>query len=439
MSRHTGLASAIILCCASQVLAAAALVETAERDIEDLAAKARPAFVFIGGGSGAVISATGLMITNAHVVRSDKAFTVRLGDGRSFQAKLLGLDRGGDLALLQIEKGEDLVHLALGDSDALQIGESALAIGNPIALGVVDQTPTFTLGVISALHQYRGIYNDAIVTDAPVNPGNSGGPLLNMRGELVGVNGMVQTRWGLRSSTGLGYAIPSNQIQRFLPLLEAAKGGEIYRGRLQGLQWEPDDGEEDGENPEAAAAADRTDAPRPQPAPAETVKGARIRAVDPESAAAKAGFQAGDVVVRLGGEPVWHRARFEGLVRSHPAGAALEVRVQRGAAETTLSVTLDSLKPGRLGFQLARPSPGDTAMRVGTVETGSPAGKAGLLVGDELVRIQDSEMTGDLPSQFVQFRNWVLRGLYAGQEIRLTVRRMEDGAPVEKNIRYRLE
>ncbi len=410
MSMRTALTLTLCLLCWSVRPARAAVhTRAVEENVQALIERTRPAFVFIAGGSGAVISAEGYMISNAHVVKGQKRFSVRLGDGRSMKAELLGLDPGGDLALLKIETEEDLPHLSLGDSDALRVGSLSLAIGNPIALGLVDQTPTFTLGVVSALHQYRGIYNDAVVTDAPVNPGNSGGPLVNMAGELVGVNGLVQTRWGLRASTGLGYAVPANQIKRFLPALEAAEGGEIYRGRLAGIEWDED--EEAGD-----------------------VKGARIEAVAEASDAARAGFQADDVVLRFDGAPIWHAARFAALVRGRPAGTAVEVVLRRGGEEKTLTVTLGTLKPGKLGFQLARPKAGDEHLRVDTVEEDAPAARAGLQAGDEIIAIQGTELTGDIRDKALAIARWIRRGLYAGEEIRLTVRRTVDGAPVDKEL-----
>ena len=127
-------------------------------------------------------------------------------------------------------------HLELGDSDALRVGDEALAVGNPFALGVLDQSPTFTVGIISALNHTQGTYAECIVTDAEVNPGNSGGPLVNMAGEVVGINGQISTRFGLRSNTGLGFAISSRQIKLWLPRLEAAGGGEVKHARIAGLE-----------------------------------------------------------------------------------------------------------------------------------------------------------------------------------------------------------
>ena len=182
--------------------------------VAELVAATVPAFVFIAGGSGVLISADGLALTNSHVIGKQRAFNVRLGDGRSFKANVLGHHAFGDLALLQLEGGNDLPFLPLGDSDALQTGEFCMAIGNPLALGLLDQQPTISAGVISAKNRLSGNYADGLVTDASINPGNSGGPLINARGELIGINGQMQTRMGLRSNTGLGFAIPVNRVKR---------------------------------------------------------------------------------------------------------------------------------------------------------------------------------------------------------------------------------
>ena len=210
--------------------AAAAFAADDSADLAAICVKARPAFVFIAGGSGVVIRPDGLMLTNDHVIENRRRFDVRLGDGRSFKAKVVGRDAVGDLAALQLDlpAGETVPHLPLGDSEALRVGDEAIAVGNPFALGVLDQAPTFTVGIISAVHHTQGSYTECIVTDAELNPGNSGGPLINMAGEVVGINGQISTRYGLRSNTGLGFAISARQIAMWLPLLEQAAGCLLY-------------------------------------------------------------------------------------------------------------------------------------------------------------------------------------------------------------------
>ena len=126
------------------------LGSAAAMDLTELCVKVRPAFVFIAGGSGVIVRSDGLMLTNDHVIGSKRSFTVRIGDGRSFRARVLGRDPHGDLAALALElpEGETVPALALGDSEALRVGDEALAVGNPFALGLLDQAPTFTVGVI---------------------------------------------------------------------------------------------------------------------------------------------------------------------------------------------------------------------------------------------------------------------------------------------------
>ena len=272
------------------------LGSAAAMDLTEHCVKVRPAFVFIAGGSGVIVRSDGLMLTNDHVIGSKRSFTVRIGDGRSFRARVLGRDPHGDLAALALElpEGETVPALALGDSEALRVGDEALAVGNPFALGLLDQDPTFTVGVISALHHTQGTYTECIVTDAELNPGNSGGPLLNMAGEVVGINGQISTRFGLRSNTGLGFAISSRQIRLWLPRLEAAGGDEVRHARLAGLDF---------------TAVDR-----------KTAESVIVLDVADGSHAAEAGFRGGHLFAlqRLPVEAI------EPLVRLHVLGAVLE-------------------------------------------------------------------------------------------------------------------
>jgi S1-C subfamily serine protease len=301
------------------------------------------------------------MLTNDHVIGRKRSFTVRIGDGRSFKAKVVGTDPVGDLAALKlaVPEGETVPHLELGDSDALAVGDEALAVGNPFALGVLDQSPTFTVGVISALNHTQGTYAECIVTDAEVNPGNSGGPLVNMAGEVVGINGQISTRFGLRSNTGLGFAISSRQIKLWLPRLESAGGGEVKHARIAGLELEP--------------------------AAPETAASVVIRDVADGSPAATAGFEKGDAIVSLDGAAVANRLRLKGLLGIYPDGHRVPVTVRRGDRETTVEVTLTAPERAKLGLDLARARGDDLTPRIDEVAEGSAAAAAGFQPGDEII------------------------------------------------------
>ncbi len=330
-------------------------------DLTDLCIQVRPAFVFIAGGSGVLVRADGLMLTNDHVIGSKRSFTVRIGDGRSFRARVLGRDPHGDLAALQLElpEGETVPCLPLGDSDSVRVGDEALAVGNPFALGVLDQSPTFTTGIISALHHTQGSYTECIVTDAEVNPGNSGGPLVNMAGEVIGINGQISTRFGLRSNTGLGFAISSRQIRLWLPRLEAAGGDEVKHARLAGVEFESGD--------------------------VKMAESVVIRDVADGSPAADAGFRRGDRVIAIDAQPVANRLRLEGLLGVYPDGHRATVLVRRAERDEPLEVTLTAPQRASLGLTLDRARAGDLAATVASVEAGSAAEAAGFLPGDTIL------------------------------------------------------
>jgi serine protease Do len=354
------------------LLTAAAAAARAEEDalqaaVRETIARTTPAYVFIGGGSGVMISSSGEFLTNQHVALSSQRWQVRLADGRVMTARRLGADAYGDVALLKIEGGQDLPFVAMGDSDALKPGEPVIAIGNPFALGgVLGGTrgdPAVSLGIVSAIHRRQGAYMDAIQTDASINPGNSGGPLFNLRGELVGINGRIATRFGNRVNSGVGFAIPVNQIRRFLPVLR--EGGGAFHGMVEGLQT----------------------------ARRHTGGGTLVTSVAPGSVAARAGFVPGDVVVAVDRYPTPTWARFDGVVSSFPEGADLDVTVRRGGAERRLPVRLGRLldREAEIRF-LARTVPVELGIRVDDapgggvvlveVAAGAPAAAAGLKTDD---------------------------------------------------------
>ncbi|MFC1479556.1 trypsin-like peptidase domain-containing protein [Planctomycetota bacterium] len=416
MKKGISFIAVIILICACSLSASErGFPDTeTEKEIQELFKKVRPAYVFVAGGSGAVISPDGLVITNSHVVRRQKKFNIRLGDGRSFKADLLGNDPRGDLALLQIKGGADLPYLPLANSDAVRLGQFCIAIGNPFGMGFVDQEPTLSFGVVSGNHVFQQNYTDAIVTDAPINPGNSGGPLINWKGELIGVNGMMQPRWGLRSNTGLGYAIPANQVKRWIPVLQKAGGKVVLHGRLLGLVFE---------------RADES----------ETDK-VLVKEVKDGSDASEAGFKPGDEIVSFDNKPVWSAVRFSSILGTYPKGAEVTVKLKRGGKTKTLKFVLKELRPGKFGFALKTRgiNRNDTHMTIKSVTKGSNAEKAGLKKGDKIVSVQDQPMTGSIVVQLLNMARWMPR-VFPQTEIKLRIKRKAGNEETEMKIVFETE
>jgi len=372
-------------------------------DIPSLCKRVKPAFVFIDGGSGAVVSPDGWMLTNSHVVGRRKQFDVRTGDGRPYRANLLGRDVSGDLAVLQLElkPKETVPYLEIGDAKNLHVGDYALAVGNPFAEGLLDQNPTFTLGVISALDQIIDTDADTIATDAAVNPGNSGGPLIDMSGKLVGINGQIATRWGLKSNTGLGYAISARQIRLWLPRLASAKGGDVSHGRLSGVEFE---------------SMDEADWTVP-----------KIADIVRDSPADKAGLKIGDRIAKFDGRPVTSAVQLAQAIHIYPQDQEVGVSVQRGDKEVELMLKLLALKRGELGIKLSNPGKDDEYVRVAELAKDSPAQQAGLKPGDEIIRIDRIELKMAVQTQFQLLRLWLRQGVNAGEIARIEVRRKGPG------------
>ena len=258
----------------------------------------------LAAGSGVVIDAErGLVLTNSHVVRNAQRIGVALSDGRRIEAKLVGTDPPTDLALLSIT-AQGLVGLALEDSDKLEIGDYVVAIGNPFGLG---QAVTF--GVVSALGRSGlGIegYEDFIQTDAAVNPGNSGGALVDVDGHLVGINTAIVGPAG--GNIGIGFAIPSNMVRQVADQL--AQFGKVNRGQL-GVSVQ--------DHPGVMPAAVQADGP----------PGAMVAEVAPGSAAEKAGLRRGDVIVAIDGRSIVSAGQLRARVGLIPVGQAIELEVLR--------------------------------------------------------------------------------------------------------------
>ncbi|MDD9869873.1 MAG: DegQ family serine endoprotease [Gammaproteobacteria bacterium] len=341
-----------------------------------------------GIGSGVIIDADeGYVITNNHVIDGADDVYVTLGDGRRFEAEVVGTDPETDVAVIRIE-ADDLVEIPLGDSENLQVGDFAVAIGNPFRLG-----QTVTLGIISALGRSGlGIesYEDFIQTDASINPGNSGGALINMKGELVGINTAII---GPNANIGIGFAIPVNMAMNVTGQL--IKHGEVRRGRL-GVVVQP-------------LTADLA-----QAFGLDSRKGAVIVEVEPESPADEAGLMPGDVVLSVDDEPIDSSANMRNYIGLLRVGSKVKLDILRDGREKTLTAVIVARKlvateGGRIdrrlgGAKLVVQEETETAragVLIKEVAQGSPARRNGLRSGDLILsvnrrRVKNIEQIRDL-------------------------------------------
>lgn len=265
-------------------------------------------------GSGVIISAAGYILTNEHVVKGAEEIKVKLADGRIFDGELIGADSDTDVAVLKIKDSNELPVAVLGDSDALQVGQWALAIGNPFGLD-----STLTVGVISATGRTDvGIeaFEDFIQTDASINPGNSGGPLLNIYGEVIGINTAI-----VASGQGIGFAIPINLAR--LVAGQLMEKGEVVRGYL-GVGIQP-------LSPELAESfgLDRA-------------TGALVNQVQADSPADKAGIQRGDVLLTYNDREISGVRSLQLQVANTPAGGIAKLGILRDGQRMDLTVTIAS-------------------------------------------------------------------------------------------------
>jgi len=269
-----------------------------------------------GEGSGVIISADGYIVTNNHVVDGATDLTISTTDGHEMKARVIGRDVKTDIALIKVD-ARDLPHVALGNSSSVEVGDIALAIGNPFGLG-----QTVTMGIVSATGRGGlGIeeYEDFIQTDASINPGNSGGALVNTKGELIGINTAILSRSG--GNQGVGFAVPVDMVRQVTAQLR--EKGVVTRARLgAGIQEL---------TPKLATALG-----------VKASKGAVVLEVVPNGPAEKAGLKQDDVIVSLNGKDVDSRSLRLALGSMVP-GTAINLKVLRDGSEMNRSVTLDTM------------------------------------------------------------------------------------------------
>ncbi|GAA0848915.1 DegQ family serine endoprotease [Cupriavidus pauculus] len=349
-----------------------------------------------GVGSGFIISQDGYVMTNAHVVADAETIYVTLPDKREFKAKLIGSDKRTDVALLKIE-ATGLPRLALGDSDKIRPGEWVLAIGSPFGLD-----NSVTAGIVSAKGRDTGDYLPFIQTDVAVNPGNSGGPLINLRGEVIGINSQIYSRSG--GYMGISFAIPIDEAMRVSEQLKAS--GKVTRGRI------------------AVAIGDVTKEVADSLGLGRA-RGALVGSVEPGGPAEKAGIEAGDIILKYNGRDIEKASDLPRMVGDTKPGTRVPLQVWRKGQTREVPITVTELEPdgaktaARKGErrgngseeqqQATKPNAlglivndlSEARLRELKVKSGvevdtadGPAARAGIRPGDIILRVGDTDITG---------------------------------------------
>ncbi len=279
-----------------------------------------------GVGSGFILSADGLIMTNAHVVDGADEVLVTLTDKREFKAKIIGVDKRTDVAVVKIQ-ATGLPAVKVGDVSRLKVGEWVMAIGSPFGLD-----NSVTAGIVSAKQRDTGDYLPFIQTDVAINPGNSGGPLINMRGEVVGINSQIYSRSG--GFMGISFSIPMDEAMRVSEQLRAT--GRVTRGRI-GVQIEP-------VTKELAESIGLGKA-----------QGALINRIEAGAPADKAGLEAGDVILKIDGKPIEKSSDLPRLVGNTKPGTKSNLTIFRRGATKELSIVIAELEPEKVAKRVAEP------------------------------------------------------------------------------------
>jgi serine protease Do len=338
-----------------------------------------------GVGSGFIISADGYVMTNAHVVDGADDVYVTLTDKREYKAKIIGADKRTDVALVKIE-GSNLPRLAIGDSNKVRAGEWVIAIGSPFGLD-----NTVTAGIVSAKARDTGDYLPLIQTDVAVNPGNSGGPLINMRGEVIGINSQIYSRSG--GYMGISFAVPIDEAMRVSEQLKTS--GKVTRGRM-GVQI--------GEvTKDVAESLGLTKA-----------QGALVQRVEPGGPAEKAGLEAGDIILKFNGVTIDRATDLPRMVGSTKPGTRSTVTVWRKGTNREMAVTITEMEPEKVAKKEEKKAkPDQPANALGLVVSDlseaqkkelkidggvivelaeGSAARAGLRVGDVILRVNNTDV-----------------------------------------------
>jgi Do/DeqQ family serine protease len=376
----------------------------------------RPSRAEQSTGSGVIVDRIrGYVLTNHHVIENAQEVVVTLKDRRTIKAKLVGTDPGTDIAVLKID-ASNLAELKFGDSDAMNVGDFVVAIGNPFGIG-----QTVTSGIVSALGRTGlGIegYEDFIQTDASINPGNSGGALVNLAGELIGVNTAIIGPSG--SSVGIGFAVPSNMVRSVME--QIIRYGEVRRGRV------------------GVVTQDMTHE-LAQSLAVDSAEGAVVIKVEPGSPAEKAGLKPRDIVTAVNGKPVRGSADLRNRMGLVPIGEVVDLQVQRGTRPLNLRLRIGELftmteipgeaVPQLAGVRVSNIEPGMPAYGVvegaiiTRIEANTPGAKTGLRPGDVLYAVNRrrvrsvAELLAALPKAERPLRIFLLRG---DSRLTLTIR-----------------
>lgn len=302
-----------------------------------------------GLGSGVIVSADGTILTNNHVVEGADKITVFLSDNKTFEAKLIGSDKPSDLAVLKLEGQQNLPFLNLGNSDNVRIGDIVLAIGNPLGIG-----QTVTQGIISAKGRRTGLsdgsFEDFLQTDAAINRGNSGGALVNLQGELIGINSQILSPSG--GNIGIGFSIPSNMAKSVMDQL--VEHGKVRRGLLGvNIQNITED---------TAKALDLKE-----------TKGVLVSNVKAGGSADKAGVKRGDIIIAINGEKIDDGNTLRNKVAGTLPGNPIKLTVVRNGAEQELTATLDEFQTDN-----EKASNNNSENEKGDSSENKPSGKLGL-------------------------------------------------------------